>query len=309
MNNNIAHTLVLAILGFFLPICAQDECPMVIVVPSYNNSEWCERNLYSVFEQMYKNFIVIYIDDCSTDDTYTKVANAIKEHNWADHAILIHNHQRHGALENLYKAIVACDDRAIIITVDGDDWLAHAGVLAYLNQEYQNPFIWMTWGQYSEHPSGSVGFCRDFSGAERQFALYRDCWMPVSHLRTFYAGLFKKINPDDLKKDGRFYSMSWDKAMMGPMLEMAAGKFKWISEILYVYNNSNPLNDHRIDMDLQHTLMHEILAKPKYEPLDQADFITTDFVSVLECCPKSSIEKIFNDGSDISYSVNLTVEN
>ena len=41
----------------------------VIVIPSYNNAQWYKRNLDSVFAQTYKNFSVIYLDDCSPDGT------------------------------------------------------------------------------------------------------------------------------------------------------------------------------------------------------------------------------------------------
>ena len=48
----------------------KEHKPFVVIVPSYNNSEWVERNLRSIFEQKYDNFRVIYIDDASTDGTW-----------------------------------------------------------------------------------------------------------------------------------------------------------------------------------------------------------------------------------------------
>ena len=53
----------------FLMAGAIRERSIVVIIPSYNNVRWVEKNLMSVFEQKYENFRVIYIDDCSTDGT------------------------------------------------------------------------------------------------------------------------------------------------------------------------------------------------------------------------------------------------
>jgi len=54
-----------------------NEKPIVLIVASYNNTQWYKWNLDSIFNQKYKNYHVIYIDDCSKDDTYELVKNYI----------------------------------------------------------------------------------------------------------------------------------------------------------------------------------------------------------------------------------------
>ena len=54
-----------------MPILKEHE--FVVVVSSFNNDAYFERNLNSIFSQDYKNYHVIYIDDCSTDNTYANV--------------------------------------------------------------------------------------------------------------------------------------------------------------------------------------------------------------------------------------------
>ena len=65
--------------------------------------------------------------------------------------------------------------------------------------------------------------------------------------------------------------MAWDLAMMLPMLEMSGFHSKFIPDILYIYNTENPLNDHKVNLNLQQKLSHQILSSPKYEKLS---FIT-----------------------------------
>jgi len=62
--------------------------------------------------------------------------------------------------------------------------------------------------------------------------------------------LWKKINEEDLKDEtGNYWSVAGDLAFMFPMLEMSGMEhFKFLSEKLYVYNESNPINDHKVNM-------------------------------------------------------------
>ena len=64
---------------FFLGVVTAEEKQFVIMVPSYNNAEWFERTLDSIFSQTYQNFRVIYIDDASTDGAGEFVRAYIKE--------------------------------------------------------------------------------------------------------------------------------------------------------------------------------------------------------------------------------------
>ena len=88
-----------------------------------------------------------------------------------------------------------------------------------------------------------------------------------SHLKTFYAWLFKKIDVEDLKIGGEFFPMTWDQAMMFPMLEMAGDRHAFIKETLYVYNMTNPINDNRVNAKLQRDLEKRIRSKPSYDKL------------------------------------------
>lgn len=244
---------------------------IVVIIPSYNNSKWYKLNLGTVFQQKYDNYRIVYIDDCSTDGTYELVKQFI--HAWGqDHRVtLIKNEERHGALYNLYQAIHACPDNAIIITLDGDDWVKGTDVLQTVNAAYVDPHVWLTYGQYEEFPRGSLGICHPMPSEVIAAKNYRTQPWFTSHLRTFYAGLFKKINEKDLRHNGDFFSVTWDQAFIFPMLEMAHGRIKFIDKILYVYNQANPLNDFRVHLQKQLACERIIRGKERYEPLDDRD--------------------------------------
>lgn len=245
---------------------------MVVIIPSYNNSKWYALNLGSVFQQKYVNYQVVYIDDCSTDGTYELVHQFVHNCGQQQRVTLIKNKERHGALYNLYHAIHACPDHAIIITLDGDDWFKGTDVLKTINEAYANPHVWLTYGQFEEFPRGSLGICHPMPSNVVTQKSYRNQPWFTSHLRTFYAGLFKKIKQEDLMHNGDFFSVTWDQAFMFPMLEMANGRIQFIDKILYVYNQANPLNDFRMHLQKQLACERIIRHRQQYAALDDTQF-------------------------------------
>ena len=52
---------------------------------------------------------------------------------------------------------------------------------------------------------------------------------------------------------------------MFPMLEMAGNRQEFISEVLYVYNDNNPISDHQIRRKEQILAARQIRQKEKYK--------------------------------------------
>jgi glycosyltransferase involved in cell wall biosynthesis len=70
-----------------------------IIIPSFNNEDWVEYNIASILNQTYSNYEVLYISDSSTDSTYTKVLDIVKNlDNWT----VIKNKTNKGALYNYF---------------------------------------------------------------------------------------------------------------------------------------------------------------------------------------------------------------
>lgn len=245
---------------------ANGERPFVIVTASYNNKDWYQINLNSVFNQQYSNFRVIYIDDCSTDGTADLVQSYITDHGLMQKFTLIRNATRRCAAANQYHAIHSCKNNEIVVLLDGDDWLANPQVLSELNKTYSNKKIWLAYSQFVMYPSNEIGWNRFY---DKQFIdnAHDRGWAP-SHLRTFYAGLFKKIKIQDLLYQGEFLKMTSDMAIMLPLIEMARdGHMAFLPRIMCVYNGANPLNDHKVDKTLQATLDRHIRSLPRYSAL------------------------------------------
>jgi hypothetical protein len=75
--------------------------------------------------------------------------------------------------------------------------------------------------------------------------VYRDCGFMTSHLRTYYAGLFKQIPVGYFIRNGGFLRSGCDIALMLALLELADGRAAFIDEVLYIYNCINSESDCR----------------------------------------------------------------
>lgn len=239
----------------------------LVVVPVYNAGLYIEKCMSSIFNQDYKNYDVVVVDDCSTDYTYSALQKIHKEHAFE----LIRNDFRlRSPLANFIKGIELCskDKEDIIVTVDGDDYLAHNHVLSYLNGVYQDSNIYMTYGQYEPLSKAYSHYCKPIPDTRT----YRKSgqWL-TSALRTVKKKLFDEINRDDLKTtDGEYYKASGDSAYVYPLIEMAGKKhIKFIDEVLYIYNDVYPGNEMKTDRVKQLAIAKEIREKPIYDEIGE----------------------------------------
>jgi len=244
------------------------ENKLIVVVPTYNAELYIEKCLESILNQDYDNYEVIVIDDCSTDNTQS-IINRVGE-KYSNGFTVHRNTERVGSpLAAFIKGIelISRDDEDIIITVDGDDWLAGARVLSYINKVYQDENIYMTYGQYEPLSGTYHNYCKPIPNTQK----YRESgkWL-ASHLRTVKRKLFNKIDKNDLKDtNGEYYKCAGDAAYMYPIIEMAGHKhIKFIEEVLYIYNDNNPLNEMKSDLNVHISIVNEIKSKKVYNEIE-----------------------------------------
>lgn len=253
-----------------------EEKKFVIVITSYNNAEWFDRNIGCLFTQinnegtgLYENYRIIYIDDCSPDGTAELVEKYIVDCHQQHRVTLIKNKTRKRALANLYYALQLCEPDEIVFNYDGDDWLADDYVFAYINEIYQNPHIWITYGQFQNWPTGEMGYCQPLSAELEEKQNFRKKWWKPGQLRTFYAWLSHQIKLKDLFFEGpyfqgQFFPANADLAIYYPMMEMAGSHYHFINDVIYIRNVATPLNDFKANKEVQILGSKLIREKSKY---------------------------------------------
>lgn len=233
--------------------------PFTLVIAAHNNGAYIAKTLSSIFAQNYENYRVIYIDDASDDGSYDLARDLIYESGHLGQVTLVRNEQKLGQLANIFRAVETCADEEIVVVLQGEDWLAHEWVLQKLNGYYADPDLWLTYGQYRDFPTYQLGICHDFKDAK-----YRLHPFVASHLKTFYAGLFKKIRESDFIFQGKYLPACSDLAYMIPMLEMAKDHFHFIPEVLYI---SNRQTSQKEDRESQMRCEKFVRALDPYAPL------------------------------------------
>ena len=172
-------------------------------------------------------------------------------------------------MENLYNAIHTADPRSVVVTLDGDDFLADKDVFQTIADTYADPEVWLTYGSYGYEPGGDRGVGAPIpEEVLAKASIRRYPYWVTSHLRSFRAGLFHHIQKKDLMVKGKFFEIAYDVAIMLPMIEMASpSHIRYIDRVLYLYNYINPLSDsRRRDFQLK-TDMYIRALKP-YQPID-----------------------------------------
>lgn len=251
----------------------QHEKELAIIVPSYNAEKWCIKNIQSILMQQYANYHVYIVVDCSTDATWQKLHDYLAQHPLGYKVTLRKNNVRQGAMANWYQSIHALADHVIVLNIDGDDWLPDAQVFARINEAYADKRVWMTFGQFRVWPDGYLGFCKRHAPDVIRTHAYRQAEWLSSHMRTYYAWLFKKIKVNDFMYRNTFFAATCDRAMMYPLLEMCAGHYHCFDEVMYIYNMQNPLADLRVNSRVQQKMCEYIKRLPAYAPL--ADVLIT----------------------------------
>ena len=239
-----------------------------IIVPFYNTKDWIQKCVNSVKLQNYENFTCYLVDDMSTDNTVDLAKEIIGDDS---RFRIIRNKEKKYALGNIHDTIehFEAKDNDVIILLDGDDWLSCYDVLPKLNEVYETNDCTMTYGSYIIHPYGIRGVePSEYPKEVIENNTFREDKWRASHLRTFKHLLWKKLDKNDLKyEDGNFYRMTYDQAIMLPLLEMSGKKAKYIDHIMHVYNKQNPLNIDKNKAEEQYNLALKIRKKKKYKRL------------------------------------------
>jgi len=212
-----------------------------IIIPVYNCAHLILKSMQIIAAQTHTAWQCAIINDASTDQTKNIVEKFAAEN---PKFKIINNPKNVGVGANIMAGISAICSREddVVVIVDGDDRLIDNGVLDRLNREYENPDVWLTYGQYVTAENLALG--RMVPGCNKPLTdimTTRRVEVNFSHLKTFKYHLWKHVSDADLRgRDGGYIKSAFDVALMVPMVELAGIKHvKFIDTILYVYNMGN----------------------------------------------------------------------
>lgn len=208
-----------------------NEPHFLIIATGWNCKKYARGCMESVKAQAYKNFTVVYVDDGSTDGTIHELVNP---NGWC-----VSFGKSHGTIfcrDTIIEQYAGSDD--VIVWLDLDDELM-PNALEQLAVEYRNPECWLTYGNYID-THGRVFFDTETIHMDWSKPVRDNDWKFI-HLRSFRKRLYDHLSPADLFPEKR--EVYPDASMLYCLLEMAGPEHTFpIADILYKYNDNNPLS-------------------------------------------------------------------
>ncbi len=213
-----------------------------VIIPFRNVEKYIPECITSIQNQLYLNYRIFFIDDCSEDNSLALIPKAPTYN-------ITKNNKRKYALLNIMEILLneKFESKDIICIVDGDDKLAHPYVFRVLNHCYSTTDTLITYGSYRTI-NGLVTVGEKYTAKE--FKQLRKSTWKASHLKTFQFSLFKDYHNYDMHlehlKDskGNFLKMPYDMAIMFPLLELAGfDRSNYIPMPIYLYR-IHENNDH-----------------------------------------------------------------
>lgn len=214
--------------------------PFVIVSCERNAGDYALRCLESVFSQRYDHGLMkhIFIDDASDDGTHEKIQGWLATH--SGHCVeYLHREIRRGGTANTLEGIRRAARDAVVVELNGDDWLADPGVLAFLGKVYADDDVWMTYNTCRTRNGPPADWARPYSSEVIANNAFRDepGWQ-ASHLHSFRKKLFEHLDPDTFidPLTGAFWECADDQVLYLGMLELAGKHSRHLHRVSYIYN-------------------------------------------------------------------------
>lgn len=190
---------------------------LVVITPAYNCEDKIERTLYSIAGQTYDNWIMIVIDDCSTDDTVDKIKSFSSRNSLEQKIKIISRKEKFGEVRNTVDVVSQLDPEDIVVRVDASDFITDLGCFHFLNEiysKYDPAVLWTAhrWAFTEQNISGPI---------DPAISIYKQPWRS-SHLKTFRVKDFAGLNELNFKDDsGNWIMIGCDQAIFLPMMERA----------------------------------------------------------------------------------------
>lgn len=245
------------------------ENRIVCIVPFYNCERYIERCIASIAAQDYDNYFVYLIDDFSTDAGATvalKTAQACDGTKFH----LFQNRENMGAVYNQINTIKSyCDNKDIVLLIDGDDALVNnPNVFNIINNKYNEgaEFTYGScWSEVDNIPLISQPYPPEIK-KQKKYREHHFTWkLPYTHLRSFRKYLLNNISDSDFQDEQKnWFRAGGDNSTFYNIIEQAdPDKVVCIPDVLYLYNDKNPLNDYKVNPETQNETRDIIMNKKK----------------------------------------------
>ena len=216
----------------------REKTPFVFILPAYDTGHLIAKVFDSIKSQTYTNYRIIYINDCSNDNTIQEVEK-YKHENPNMNITLINNASREWPAYSRYVASKETNNDEVCIFLDGDDWLVKDDCLTTLNRVYKNKKIYATFGSMIN----AEWQYKKWKKYKRENVVNGGCYFP--HLRTTRASIVKAISPYYMQTEtNEWLHVCTDIALFMAVIEAVGEQgYVFLKNEFVHYNTKNHSNN------------------------------------------------------------------
>lgn len=271
-------------------VCAlnQPEQPILVISCMKNGAAYVKRCIQSVAAQDYHNYTHVLVDDASDDQTSLVVAETIADlpEELQSKFVLWRNDTSVGAPHNQWRVLQWAlenqrDPNTVVMLLDGDDHLVNQNhIFRMYNQKFDHrtEFTYGScWSQADQIPLVAQEYPPHVKAA-RAYRAHKFNWiLPYTHLRAFRLHLMRHIKSDQWKNHkGEWYTAGGDTAVFYSLIEQAdPEKVHAVQDIVVNYNDVNPLNDYKVNTQLQNVTAAEVVHQITMPDLHEEPVISS----------------------------------
>ncbi len=215
-----------------------------IVTPMYNSFHLMERYFRSLEEQTLKDFEVILVDDCSTDDTYENACSYMTKSSLNFRVIRSEHNAGPGKARNIGMEIAMGE---WITFIDSDDWI-DMDLLEKINNVIENNDVGCVIYDYYISDGKNHKLARSMYRGERGIIPIREC---IASVRNHTIGKVYKL-ANCLENGIRFPNLKRceDVAFVCRAIDACGSVYYMKEPMYYYYQRSMSLsNDQKLDAE------------------------------------------------------------
>ncbi len=169
-----------------------------IIMPSFNTEKFILESIDSVLNQTYKNWELIIIDDCSTDNTIEKLST-IKDLR----IVILRNESNRGAAFSRNRALKIAKGKWIAF-LDSDDLWLPTKLEKQINFMKENNY-YFSYTNYEEIDENSKSLGKMITGPKKitKHGMFNYCW-PGCLTVMYDLSIIGLIQIEDIKKNNDY---------------------------------------------------------------------------------------------------------
>lgn len=208
-----------------------------LIVPIYGVENYIERCLISIFEQTYQNFELIFVNDCTKDESYKILLEVIDRYQYLNIDIKIITHEKNSGISAVRETGLNAASGEYILYIDSDDYIASDMLETLIDRAITH--------------DADIVYC-DYYIVKQGNKLYQSQLLPTDSTLEMTASMLRgeirwcpwnKLFKRSLAIDNKIHwpvgvNLGEDLAVL-PILFYFAKKIEHVPQALYFYNRDN----------------------------------------------------------------------